>query len=162
MPQIAPMLWFDTQSEEAAAFYVSVFPNSEIRAVSHYGEAGPREAGMVLAVDVVLDGQRFTALNGGPEFTFDEAISLVVYCRDQAEIDHYWARLSDGGEEGPCGWLKDRFGVSWQVVPANIMDLMTDPDTDRRDRAMRAVLGMKKLDLAAINAAADATPGVRA
>lgn len=156
MPHVAPMLWFDTQAEEAAAFYVSVFPNSRITATSVYGEAGPRPAGMVLTVTFELDGTEFLALNGGPEFTFDEAISFVIHCRDQAEIDHYWNALTDGGEEGPCGWLKDRYGVSWQVVPADITTMMTDPDQGRRDRAMRAVLSMKKLDLAAIHAAADA------
>ena len=155
MPRIAPMLWFDTQSEEAAAFYVSVFPNSEITRISYYGEAGPRPAGTVLTVEFVLDGQQFTALNGGPEFRFDEAISFVIPCADQAEIDYYWATLSEGGEEGPCGWLKDRYGLSWQVVPADYAELMCDPDEARRDRAMRAVLGMKKLDIAAIYAAAD-------
>ena len=157
MPRITPNLWFDTQSEQAVGFYVSVFPNSEIKRVSHYGEAGPRPAGMVLTVDFVLDGQEFTAINGGPEFTFDEAISFVINCADQDEIDYYWTKLSDGGEEGPCGWLKDRYGLSWQVVPAGYAELMCDPDEGRRDRAMRAVLGMKKLDVAAIYAAADST-----
>lgn len=156
MPQITPNLWFDTESEEAAAFYVSVFPNSKITRVSHYGEAGPRPAGMVLTVEFVLDGQAFTAINGGPEFTFDEAISFLIECADQGEIDYYWAKLSEGGEEGPCGWVKDRYGLSWQVVPAGFAELMCDPDEARRDRAMRALLGMKKLDIAAIDAAADA------
>ncbi len=158
MPRVTPNLWFDTQSEEAARFYVSVFPNSEIRRISYYGAAGPREAGMVLTVDFVLDGQPFTALNGGPEFTFDEAISFLIGCADQKEIDYYWDVLSEGGEEGPCGWLKDRFGVSWQVVPAGLGELLCDPDEGRRDRAMRALLGMKKLDAAAIYAAADQKP----
>ncbi len=157
MPGITPSLWFDTQAQEAARYYVSVFPNSEIRRVSHYGEAGPRPAGTVLTVDFVLDGQEFIAINGGPEFTFDEAISFTISCADQDEIDRYWSTLSEGGEEGPCGWLKDRFGLSWQVVPAGYAELMCDPDPGRRDRAMRAVLGMKKLDVAAICAAADRT-----
>ena len=157
MPRITPNLWFDTQSEQAAAFYVSVFPNSEIRRVSHYTESGPRPAGTVLTVEFVLDGQEFTAINGGPEFTFDEAISFLIPCADQGEIDYYWSRLSEGGEEQPCGWLKDRFGVSWQVVPEDLAELMCDPDEGRRDRAMRAVFGMKKLDLATIRAAADAS-----
>lgn len=113
-----PHLWFDTEGQEAAEFYVSVFPNSEIRSVSYFGEAGPRPAGTVLTVDFVLDGQEYTAINGGPQFTFDEAISLLVNCADQDEIDHYWTRLAEGGEEGRCGWLKDRYGLSWQVVPA--------------------------------------------
>lgn len=156
MPQITPNLWFDTQSEEAAAFYVSVFPHSEIRRVSHYGEAGPRQAGMVLTVEFVLDGQPFIAINGGPQFKFDEAISFLIECADQQEIDYYWEKLSEGGEEGPCGWLKDRYGLSWQVVPAGFAELMCDPDQARRDRAMRALLGMRKIDIATINAAADA------
>jgi predicted 3-demethylubiquinone-9 3-methyltransferase (glyoxalase superfamily) len=155
MPRITPNLWFDTESEQAAEFYVSVFPNSGIKMISHYGEAGPRPAGTVLTVDFTLDGQEFTAINGGPEFTFDEAVSFVIHCADQEEIDYYWTRLSEGGEEGPCGWLKDRYGLSWQVVPAGYEELMCDPDQGRRDRAMRAVLGMKKLDMTAIQAAAD-------
>jgi predicted 3-demethylubiquinone-9 3-methyltransferase (glyoxalase superfamily) len=155
MPRITPNLWFDTQSEEAAEFYVSIFPNSKITKVSYYGEAGPRPAGTVLTVEFVLDGQEFTAINGGPQFTFDEAISFLINCADQDEIDYYWAKLSEGGEEGPCGWLKDRYGLSWQVVPTGYAELMCDPDESRRDRAMRAVLGMKKLDVAAIYAAAD-------
>jgi predicted 3-demethylubiquinone-9 3-methyltransferase (glyoxalase superfamily) len=155
MPRITPNLWFDTESEQAAEFYVSVFPNSKIKLISHYGEAGPRPAGTVLTVDFTLDGQEFTAINGGPEFKFDEAISFLIQCADQEEIDYYWTRLSDGGEEGPCGWLKDRYGLSWQVVPANLGELMSDPDQGRRDRAMAAVFSMKKLDVAAIWAAAD-------
>jgi predicted 3-demethylubiquinone-9 3-methyltransferase (glyoxalase superfamily) len=155
MPRITTNLWFDTESKEAAEFYVSVFPNSQIRNVSHYGEAGPRPAGTVLTVDFVLDGQRFTAINGGPEFTFDEAISLLIDCADQDEVDYYWTKLSEGGEEGPCGWLKDRYGLSWQVVPAALGELMGDPDKGRAQRAMRAMLGMKKLDVAALYAAAD-------
>ena len=158
MPRISPMLWFDTQALDAAEFYCSVFPNSGIRAVTHYGEAGPREAGMVLTVDFVLDGQQITALNGGPEFTFDEAISLVIHCADQAEVDRYWSRLTDGGEEGPCGWCKDRFGLSWQVVPTGFEEILAGPDQARRDRAITAMLGMKKLDLAALRAAADRVP----
>jgi len=158
MPRISPMLWFDTQALEAAEFYCSIFPNSEIRTLTHYGEAGPREAGMVLTVDFVLDGQQVTALNGGPQFTFDEAISFVAHCEDQEEVDHYWSKLTAGGEEGPCGWCKDRFGLSWQVVPNGFEAIMGDPDPARRDRAMKAVLGMKKLDVVAIRAAADAAP----
>jgi predicted 3-demethylubiquinone-9 3-methyltransferase (glyoxalase superfamily) len=155
MPRITPNLWFDTQSQEAAEFYVSVFPNSEITEITHYGEAGPRPAGMVLTVEFVLDGQEFVAINGGPQFTFDEAVSFLVTCADQKEIDHYWDKLSDGGEEGPCGWLKDRFGLSWQVAPAGMAGMINDPDRARADRAMRAMLGMKKIDLAALTAAAD-------
>jgi len=155
MPRITPNLWFDTQGKEAAEFYVSVFPNSEITNVTYYGEAGPRAAGTVLTVDFVLDGQQYTAINGGPEFTFDEAISLLINCADQAEVDYYWTTLSDGGEESQCGWLKDRFGLSWQVVPAGMEELLGDPDDERGQRAMKAMLGMKKLDLAALQAAAD-------
>ncbi len=115
MPRITPNLWFDTESKDAAEFYVSVFPNSRITVVTHYGDAGPRPAGMVLTVEFVLDGMGFTAINGGPEFIFDEAVSFLIDCADQDEIDYYWDKLSDGGQEGQCGWLKDRYGVSWQV-----------------------------------------------
>jgi predicted 3-demethylubiquinone-9 3-methyltransferase (glyoxalase superfamily) len=155
MPRITPNLWFDTEGEEAAQFYVSIFPNSKINAVTHYTEVGPREAGLVLTVDFELDGQPFTAINGGPDFTFNEATSLLVNCADQAEIDHYWEKLGEGGEHGPCGWLKDRYGFSWQVAPAGLEDLMTGDDA-RRNRVMTALLGMRKLDLEALQAAADA------
>ena len=155
MPHITPNLWFDTEGLDAAEFYVSVFPNSKITNITHYNEAGPRPAGMVLTVDFVLDGQRVTAINGGPEFRFDEAISLLIDCKDQEEVDYYWSKLSEGGEEGPCGWLKDRYGLSWQVVPAGMIELLNDPDHDRGVRAMKAMLGMKKLDVAALQAAAD-------
>ncbi|MDQ1439502.1 MAG: hypothetical protein QOK43_3131 [Acidimicrobiaceae bacterium] len=155
MPQITPNLWFDTQSEEAAEFYVSVFPNSKITNVSYYGEAGPRPAGTVLTVVFVLDGQEFTAINGGPEFTFDEAVSFLINCADQEEVDYYWDKLSEGGEESQCGWLKDKYGLSWQVVPAAMEVLFADPDPARADRAMKAMLGMRKLDVAALQAAAD-------
>jgi predicted 3-demethylubiquinone-9 3-methyltransferase (glyoxalase superfamily) len=156
MPRITPSLWFDTEGEDAAEFYVSVFPNSKITHVSHYGEAGPRPAGTVLTVDFELDGQRYTAINGGPQFTFSEAISLQISCADQAEVDHYWDALSEGGSEGPCGWLKDRYGLSWQVVPKALGELIGDPDPARATRAMKAMLGMRKLDVAALRAAADA------
>jgi predicted 3-demethylubiquinone-9 3-methyltransferase (glyoxalase superfamily) len=155
MPQITPNLWFDTESQEAAEFYVSVFPNSEIKNVTHYGEAGPREAGLVLTVEFALDGQDYIAINGGPQFTFSEAISLLVNCADQEEVDYYWARLGEGGEEGPCGWLKDRYGLSWQVCPTGMAELLNDPDQARSQRAMKAMLGMKKIDVAALHAAAD-------
>ena len=155
MPRITPNLWFDTEGKEAAEFYCSVFPNSEIRKVSYYGEAGPRPAGTVLTVDFVLDGQEYTAINGGPEFTFDEAISFQVSCEDQAEVDRFWSALSEGGEEGPCGWLKDRYGLSWQVCPTALIDLMNDPDEGRAQRAMKAMLGMRKIDVAALYEAAD-------
>jgi predicted 3-demethylubiquinone-9 3-methyltransferase (glyoxalase superfamily) len=155
MPRITPNLWFDTEGEEAARFYASVFPNSEIKNVSYYGEAGPRAAGTVLTVDFVLDGQEFTAINGGPEFNFDEAISLLINCADQDEVDYYWTKLSEGGEEGPCGWLKDKFGLSWQVIPIALGELLGDPDPGRSRRAMKAMLGMRKIDVAALRAAAD-------
>ena len=155
MPRITPNLWFDTQGEEAAAFYCSVFPNSAIKNVTHYGEAGPRPAGTVLTVDFVLDGQEYTAINGGPQFTFDEAISMLINCADQHEVDYYWDKLSDGGEEGPCGWLKDKYGLSWQVCPPGMVELLNDPDPARGQRAMKAMFGMKKIDLAALYAAAD-------
>jgi predicted 3-demethylubiquinone-9 3-methyltransferase (glyoxalase superfamily) len=155
MQRITPNLWFDTQAMDAAEFYVSVFPNSSITRVTHYNDAGPRPAGMVLTVDFVLDGQTFTALNGGPEFTFDEAVSLLISCADQAEVDYYWDKLTEGGEEGPCGWLKDRFGLSWQVNPVEFDELLADPDTAKVERALKAMFGMKKLDIAALRAAAE-------
>ena len=157
MSRITPNLWFDTEGEQAAEFYVSVFPNSEIKAVTHYGEAGPRAAGTVLTVEFVLDGRPFTAINGGPEFTFDEAVSFAIECADQDEVDYYWTKLSEGGEEGPCGWLKDRYGLSWQVVPAGMIEMLNDPDQERAQRAMKAMLGMQKIDIAALYAAADQT-----
>jgi predicted 3-demethylubiquinone-9 3-methyltransferase (glyoxalase superfamily) len=155
MPQITPNLWFDTESEEAAGFYVSVFPNSEIKNVTHYGEAGPREAGTVLTVEFALDGQDYVAINGGPQFTFSEATSFLINCADQEEVDYYWAKLGEGGEEGPCGWLKDRYGLSWQVCPAGMAELLNDPDQARAQRAMKAMLGMRKIDVAALQEAAD-------
>ncbi|HEV7886936.1 MAG TPA: VOC family protein [Acidimicrobiales bacterium] len=155
MPRITPNLWFDTEGLEAAEFYTSVFPNSKITNVTHYGEAGPRPAGSVLTVEFEIDGQALVAINGGPEFTFDEAVSLQIDCADQAEVDYYWEKLTEGGQESQCGWLKDRYGFSWQVVPAGMSELLFDPDKGRSERAMRAMLGMKKLDLAAVQAAAD-------
>ena len=158
MPRITPNLWFDTQSVEAAEFYISIFPNSKITTVTHYGESGPGQAGSVLTVDFVLDGQEYTAINGGPQFTFTEAISLLINCADQKEIDYYWDKLTaDGGEEGPCGWLKDKFGLSWQVCPVGWQEILNDPDKGRAERAMTAMFAMKKLDLAALQAAADGT-----
>jgi predicted 3-demethylubiquinone-9 3-methyltransferase (glyoxalase superfamily) len=154
-PKITPCLWFDTQAEEAANYYVSVFKNSRIVNVTHFGEAGPREAGLVLTVEFELDGESFTALNGGPEFTFDEAISFQVDCADQAEVDYFWERLAEDGEEGPCGWVKDKYGVSWQVIPGIMPELLTDPDPARAQRAMAAMLQMRKLDVQALRDAAD-------
>ena len=156
MPKITPCLWFDTQGEEAARFYTSIFPNSRIVDVARYGEAGPRDAGTVMVVKFELDGQELVALNGGPEFTFDEAISFQIDCADQEEVDRYSEALTDGGEQGPCGWVKDRFGLSWQVVPARLIELLGDPDEARSQRAMAAMLEMRKIDIAAVEAAADA------
>jgi predicted 3-demethylubiquinone-9 3-methyltransferase (glyoxalase superfamily) len=156
--KIVPNLWFDTEAEEAAEFYTEVFKNGRIVNKTHYTEAGPREAGMVMTVEFELDGQRFVGINGGPQFTFSEAISLQVTCEDQAEVDYYWERLTDGGEEGPCGWVKDRYGLSWQVVPTGMDELFSDPDPGRAERAMRAMLGMRKLDIAELRRAADGTP----
>ena len=152
--KLTPCLWFDTEAEAAAKYYTSIFPNSRILDISHFGEAGPRPAGMVLTVSFELDGHEFTALNGGPEFKFNEAISFQIRCETQDEVDHYWAKLTEGGEEGPCGWLKDRYGVSWQVIPKRLEELLTDPDPDRSQRAMRAMMQMKKLDVAALEEAA--------
>lgn len=155
MPAISPFLWFDTQAEDAANLYVSIFPNSRIVEISRYGEAFPGKEGMVMVVEFELDGQRVTALNGGPQYTFSEAISLRIDCETQADVDYYWERLTDGGSEAPCGWLKDRFGLSWQVVPRGLSELFGDPDRERANRAMRAMLGMHKLDLEAMRRAAD-------
>jgi predicted 3-demethylubiquinone-9 3-methyltransferase (glyoxalase superfamily) len=153
--RITPNLWFDTQAEEAAEFYISVFPGSRVLNVARYTEAGPREPGSVMTVEFELDGNRFVAINGGPEFTFDEAISFQVDCETQEQIDFYWERLSEGGSEGPCGWLKDRFGLSWQIVPTGVEVLFNDPDQQRATRAMDAMLKMGKIDIAALRAAAD-------
>ena len=152
--KITPNLWFDTEAEDAAKYYTSIFKNSKINAVTHYGEAGPRHAGMVLTVHFTLDGVDFTAINGGPEFTFDEAVSFEVSCKDQAEVDYFWEKLGEGGEEGPCGWLKDKFGLSWQIVPEGFVEIMNG-DPVRAQRAMKVMLGMKKLDVAALEAAAN-------
>jgi predicted 3-demethylubiquinone-9 3-methyltransferase (glyoxalase superfamily) len=159
MPQkIVTNLWFDTEAEEAAGFYTSLFENSRIVNVSRYPEGAPREAGMVMTVEFELDGQRFVGINGGPEFTFDEAISLQISCEDQDEVDYFWQRLTDGGEESQCGWLKDRYGLSWQVVPKGMEEVFSDPDPERASRATQAMLGMRKLDIAALRSAADGVP----
>ena len=157
MPRIVPNLWFDTEALEAAEHYVSIFPNSKVVAVSHYGESTPERAGTVLTVDFELDGQPVTAINGGPQFTFDEAVSLLVECDDQAEIDFYWERLGEGGQESQCGWLKDKYGFSWQVCPKGMLDIVNGPDEAAKERAMQAMYGMKKLDIAALEAAAAGT-----
>ena len=159
MPQkITPNLWFDTEAEEAAEFYCSVFENSRIVNVTHYTDAGPRPAGTVMTVEWELAGQRFVGINGGPQFTFDEAVSFAISCEDQDEIDYYWEKLAEGGSEGPCGWLKDRYGLSWQVVPSGMDEVFSDPDPERARRAMEAMLKMGKLDIAALRAAADGAP----
>ncbi len=158
MPRLTPNLWFDTNALEAAEFYVSVFPNSKVTDVTHYGEAGPGPAGTVLTASFELDGQKFTGINGGPQFTFDEAISFEISCADQNEIDYYWEKLGEGGEHSQCGWLKDRYGLSWQVVPEGWEDAFSDADPDRANRVMKAMLGMQKLDIAALEAAADGQP----
>src|SRR4029079_3046526 len=147
--------WFDTNALEAAEFYVSVFPNSRVGAITHYPENAPNP-GSVLTVNFELDGQEYTGINGGPQFTFDEAISLLINCQDQSEVDYYWDTLTaDGGEESQCGWLKDKFGLSWQVVPAGWETMLTDADPERRERTMQAMYRMKKLDIAALQAAAE-------
>ena len=155
MPRITPNLWFDTQAKEAAEFYVSVFPNSEITRVLYYNEAAPDRAGTVLTVDYLLDGQEYTNINGGPQFTFDEAISLLINCKDQAEVDYYWDALSAGGELSQCGWLKDRYGVSWQVVPKGMDEFYKDENSPGAQRTMEAMLKMKKLDIAELKRAYD-------
>ena len=154
MQKLTPCLWFDTEGEEAAKFYTSVFPNSKILEVTHYGSAGPRAEGMVMTVSFELDGQRFIALNGGPDFTFSEAISFEVSCESQEEVDRFWSTLSEGGEEGPCGWLKDKFGVSWQIVPKVLLELITDPDQEKAQRVMAAMLKMRKIEIDELERAA--------
>ena len=155
LQRIVPNLWFDTEAEEAAGFYLSVFKDSRIVSVSRYTDAGPGPAGSVMVVDFELDGQRFTGINGGPQFRFTEAVSLAITCETQDEVDYYWERLTEGGEEGQCGWLKDKYGLSWQVVPQGMDEVFSDPDPERARRAMQAMFGMKKLDLAALRRAAD-------
>lgn len=160
MPRITPNLWFDTRSKEAAEFYISIFPNSKINNVSYYpaGEAvdevNPGVAGDVLTVDFELDGQPFTAINGGPIFQFSEAVSMLINCKDQDEVDYYWEKLLDGGQESQCGWLKDKYGFSWQIVPDGMNEVMNDPDPAKAQRAMAAMMQMIKLDLPALQAAA--------
>lgn len=159
LPRISPCLWFDGQAEEAANFYVGIFPNSRITQISHYGEAGyevhHKPAGTVLTVAFELDGQAFTALNGGPEFKFTEAVSFQVNCETQDEVDHYWDRLSAGGDARAqqCGWLKDRYELSWQIVPTTLVEMLVDPDHARSERVMMALLKMTKLDIAALRRA---------
>jgi predicted 3-demethylubiquinone-9 3-methyltransferase (glyoxalase superfamily) len=156
MDTITPCLWFDTESEEAATFYTSVFKNSRITEISRYTEAGPRPAGEVMLVAFELNGQPFTALNGGPQFKHSEAISFQIPCDSQEEVDHYWDRLTEGGEESECGWLRDRFGISWQVFPKRMVELFSGPDRAAADRALAAMMTMRKIDLAQIEEAAGA------
>ncbi len=153
MQKISPFLWFDNQAEEAARFYVSIFKNSKIVGVSRYGEAGPGPKGSVMTVTFELEGQQFIALNGGPQFKFTEAISLSVACTTQEEVDEFWRRLSEGGEEGPCGWLKDKYGLSWQIIPTILGQMLSDPDPQKSRRTMEAMLKMKKIDIARLKEA---------
>jgi predicted 3-demethylubiquinone-9 3-methyltransferase (glyoxalase superfamily) len=154
MPKVTPWMWFDTQAEEAATFYTSVFENSRVLEITRYGKAGPRPEGMVMTVSFELDGHQFVALNGGPEFTFNEAISFQVSCETQDEVDHFWRSLAEGGEEGACGWVKDRYGVWWQIVPTRLIELVNDADPERSEQVVRAMLQMKKIDVAALERAA--------
>ncbi|MFE3456081.1 VOC family protein [Nocardiopsis aegyptia] len=152
--RITPCLWFDTRAQEAAEFYVGVFDNSRIIETTYFGPGGVRPADMVLTVEFELDGRPFTALNGGPEFTFDEAVSFQIACADQKEVDYYWERLTEGGQESQCGWLKDRFGVSWQVVPTEVVEMTRDTDPERRRRTTEALLKMGKIDIDTLRRAA--------
>ena len=154
--KITPFLWYDTQAEEAAKFYVSIFPNARLGAAARYGEAGPGPAGSVMTVQFELEGLSFTALNAGPMFKFTEAVSFVVHCQNQAEVDHFWDKLSAGGQVQQCGWLKDKFGLSWQIVPDRLIELATGKDPAKVKRVMGAMMQMVKLDIAALERAADA------
>ncbi|MGZ5394730.1 MAG: VOC family protein [Mycobacterium sp.] len=148
MPSITPSLWFDNNLEEAAAFYTAIFPNSSIEGFERYTEAGPGTPGDVVSGTFVLNGQRFIGINGGPQFRFSEAVSFTIGCKDQDEVDYFWDRLVDGGEESQCGWLKDRYGLSWQIVPDRLNELIADPDPARAAAATRAMLGMRKIVIA--------------
>jgi predicted 3-demethylubiquinone-9 3-methyltransferase (glyoxalase superfamily) len=157
MQQIVPNLWFDTQAEEAANYYVSVFEDGRVVNVTHY-PANSDKAGQVLTAEWEVRGMRFVGINGGPLFTFSEAVSFSITCEDQEEIDHYWDKLTDGGEEAPCGWCKDRYGLSWQVVPKGMDELFADPDTSKVERAWEAMMKMKKIDVAELRRAAEGVP----
>jgi len=155
MQKISPFLWFDSNAEEAANFYVSIFKDSKILKIARYGEAGPGPAGSVMVVNFQIEGQDFTALNGGPVFKFTEAISFVISCQTQEEVDHYWNKLTaDGGQESQCGWLKDKYGLSWQVTPTILGELLADKDQKKAQRVMQAMLQMKKIDISALKRAA--------
>jgi predicted 3-demethylubiquinone-9 3-methyltransferase (glyoxalase superfamily) len=156
MQNITPCLWFDTDGEDAANFYTSIFPNSKIQHIARYGSSGPRPEGTIMTVSFELDGQEFLALNGGPQFEFSEAISFQVSCKNQDEVDKYWNELSEGGEEGPCGWLKDKFGLSWQIVPTALPELLSNPDKEKAQRVMAAMLEMKKIEIDELERAAAA------
>ena len=153
--KITPFLWFDNQAEEAMNFYVSIFKDSKVLSISRYGEGAPVPAGTVMTASFLIEGQQFTALNGGPLFSFTEAISFVIHCQTQEEVDHYWEKLTEGGEEVQCGWLKDKFGVSWQVVPEVLGRLLNNPDPNKAQRAMQAMFTMKKIDISQLQEAAD-------
>ena len=155
MPKISPFLWFDTQAEEAANFYTSIFKSSKIVKISRYGEGAPQPKGSVMTVAFTLDGQEFTALNGGPLFKFTEAISFIVNCKTQEEVDHYWAKLLAGGKESRCGWLKDKYGLSWQIIPTVLGEMLSDPNPQKAKRVMEAMLAMKKIDIAGLKKAYD-------
>lgn len=156
MPKITPFLWFDNNAEEAARFYTSVFKNSKMGEVRHYGDSGPRPKGSVMTVAFTIGDQEFTALNGGPVFKFNESVSFVVHCKTQEEVDEYWAKLTaDGGKEVECGWVKDKFGLSWQITPDRLLELISDKDAAKAQRAMKAMLQMKKIDIAKIEQAAN-------
>jgi len=159
MPKTVICLWFDTEAEQAAEHYTSIWPDAEILGVLRYGEENPEREGQVMTAHFRLGDTEYVGLNGGPQnWAFTEAISFQILCADQAEVDHYWDRLTDGGEESQCGWLRDRFGVSWQVVPTRLMELQGDPDPARRQRAVQAMFGMRKLVIAELERAADAVP----
>ncbi|HEY3276736.1 MAG TPA: VOC family protein [Syntrophorhabdaceae bacterium] len=148
MQKISPFLWFDDNAEEAVKFYTSVFKNSKLDRITRYGEAGPGPQGAVMMLSFTLNGQDFVALNGGPVFRFSPAISFVIYCETQAEVDYYWEKLSEGGEKGQCGWInRDKFGISWQVVPEVLMEMLADEDKEKVHRVMRAMLKMEKIDI---------------
>ena len=153
LQKITPFLWFDHEAEEAARFYTSVFENSRIEAVTRYDDAGPGPKGSVMTVAFELDGQKFVALNGGPAFKFTEAVSFVVNCENQQEVDEMWEKLSSGGKEIECGWLKDKYGLAWQIVPTVFFEMIQDQDAERKERVMRAMFQMKKFDIAALEAA---------
>jgi predicted 3-demethylubiquinone-9 3-methyltransferase (glyoxalase superfamily) len=165
MQKITPFLWFNDQAEEAAKFYTSIFKNSKIKSIARYGEAASevagRAKGSVMTVSFQLDGQEFTSLNGGPLFKFTEAISFVIHCKTREEVDHFWGKLSAGGQEGQCGWLKDKYGVSWQVVPNVLLELLQDKDAQKVERVMKAMLQMKKMDIETLKQAAAQSQAAR-